>query len=213
MAAIDNLLLFRCVQIVRRLARQDRKVAIFCNLSLTSLADEEFFPQFLGFLAENRDMADGVIFELGQAAFEQRGSVEARNMAKLADFGFRFSIDQVASLDLDFRELQRADVRFVKVAADLLIDRLINDEDEDREGLLKDIQPSDLAGMARRFGVDVIAEKVETERQVIDVLELDIAFGQGHLFGEPRAIRDAVLAEAEPPAAFIRSALQRVAAR
>ncbi len=212
-AAIDNLLLFRCVQIVRRLARQDRKVAIFCNLSLTSLADEEFFPQFLGFLAENRDMADGVIFELGQAAFEQRGSVEARNMAKLADFGFRFSIDQVASLDLDFRELQRADVRFVKVAADLLIDRLINDEDEDREGLLKDIQPSDLAGMARRFGVDVIAEKVETERQVIDVLELDIAFGQGHLFGEPRAIRDAVLAEAEPPAAFIRSALQRVAAR
>ena len=212
-AAIDNLLLFRCVQIVRRLARQDRKVAIFCNLSLTSLADEEFFPQFLGFLAENRDMADGVIFELGQAAFEQRGSVEARNMAKLADFGFRFSIDQVASMDLDFRELQRADVRFVKVAADLLIDRLINDEDEDREGLLKDIQPSDLAGMARRFGVDVIAEKVETERQVIDVLELDIAFGQGHLFGEPRAIRDAVLAEAEPPAAFIRSALQRVAAR
>jgi cyclic-di-GMP phosphodiesterase TipF (flagellum assembly factor) len=45
--AIDNLLLFRCVQIVRRLAKQDRKVGIFCNISLASLADETFFPQFL----------------------------------------------------------------------------------------------------------------------------------------------------------------------
>ncbi len=212
-AAIDNLLLFRCVQIVRRLARQDRKVAIFCNLSLSSLADEEFFPQFLTFLADNRDMADGLIFELGQAAFEQRGSIEARNMAKLADFGFRFSIDQVSNLDLDFRELQRADVRFIKIGADLLLSRLLNDEGPNPLSALKDLQPSDYAGVARRFGAEVIAEKVETERQAIDVLELDIAFGQGHLFGEPRAIRDAVLAEAEPPAAFLRSALQRVAAR
>ncbi|HRD45840.1 MAG TPA: EAL domain-containing protein, partial [Caulobacter sp.] len=38
-AAIDNLLLFRCVQIVRRLAKQDRKVGIFCNISLASLSD------------------------------------------------------------------------------------------------------------------------------------------------------------------------------
>ena len=52
---IDNLLLFRCVQIVRRLAKQDRKVGIFCNISLASLADEIFFPQFLEFLAQNRD--------------------------------------------------------------------------------------------------------------------------------------------------------------
>ncbi|MDO9224276.1 MAG: EAL domain-containing protein, partial [Caulobacter sp.] len=56
-AAIDNLLLFRCVQIVRRLAKQDRKVGIFCNISLASLSDESFFPQFLEFLSANKDMA------------------------------------------------------------------------------------------------------------------------------------------------------------
>jgi cyclic-di-GMP phosphodiesterase TipF (flagellum assembly factor) len=48
-AAIDNLLLFRCVQIVRRLARQDRRVGIFCNISMASLGDDAFFPHFLGF--------------------------------------------------------------------------------------------------------------------------------------------------------------------
>jgi cyclic-di-GMP phosphodiesterase TipF (flagellum assembly factor) len=44
---------------------------------------------------------------------------------------------------------------------------------------------------------------------VIDILELDIAYGQGHLFGEPRAIRDQVLAETAPPADFMQTALRR----
>ncbi|HZZ89723.1 MAG TPA: EAL domain-containing protein, partial [Caulobacteraceae bacterium] len=91
-SAIDNLLLFRCVQIVRRLAGQDRKIGIFCNISLASLGDNEFFPPFMEFLGANRDLADSLIFELGQSAFNARGSVEARNMAKLADLGYRFSI-------------------------------------------------------------------------------------------------------------------------
>jgi cyclic-di-GMP phosphodiesterase TipF (flagellum assembly factor) len=211
--AIDNLLLFRCVQIVRRLARQDRKVAIFCNISLLSLADEGFFPQFLEFLSENRDIAGALIFELGLSAFEQRGSVEARNMAKLADLGFRFSIDKVDALDLDFRELQRADVKFIKIAADTLLSHLEADDDRLSLGPMRDLHASDFAALARRYGAEIIAEKIEIERQVIDVLELDIGFGQGHLFGEPRAIRDAVLAEADPPAGFMQMTMRRAAAR
>jgi cyclic-di-GMP phosphodiesterase TipF (flagellum assembly factor) len=44
---------------------------------------------------------------------------------------------------------------------------------------------------------------------VVDILELNIGYGQGNLFGEPRAIRDAVLAEADPPADFMRTSLRR----
>ena len=56
----------------------------------------------------------------------------------------------------------------------------------------------------------MIAEKVENERQVIDVLELNIAYGQGHLFGQPRAIREAILAEADPaPPAYLNQPLRR----
>ncbi len=211
--AIDNLLLFRCVQIVRRLAKQDRKVGIFCNISLLSLADDVFFPQFLDFLSENKDMSGGLIFELGYLAFEQRGSVEARNMAKLADLGFRFSIDKVSDLDMDFRELQRADVKFIKIGAEVLLGQLLDVDGQMTLKSMKDLHASDFASLTRRYGAEIIAEKVETERQVVDILELDIAYGQGHLFGEPRAIRDAVLAETDPPAAFMRSNLRRAATR
>ena len=38
----------------------------------------------------------------------------------------------------------------------------------------------------KRSGVDLIAEKVETEQIVIDLLDYNIDYGQGYLFGEPQ---------------------------
>jgi cyclic-di-GMP phosphodiesterase, flagellum assembly factor TipF len=208
-SAIDNLLLFRCVQIVRRLAGQDRKVGIFCNISLSSLGDENFFPPFMEFMGANRDLSDSLIFELGQRAFNARGSIEARNMAKLADLGFRFSLDKVTDLDLNFQDLARADVGFVKIAAPLLIEEM--QEEDGRLSLrsVPELEAADYAALARRHGVELVAEKVESERQVVDILDLEIGLGQGHLFGEPRPIRDAVLAEAKPPAELIQATLRR----
>ena len=208
-AAIDNLLLFRCVQIVRRLARQDRKVGIFCNISLGSLSDESFFPQFLEFLSANKDLAGALIFELGQAAFDQRGPVEARHMARLADLGFRFSLDKVIDLDLDFNDLARADIKFIKVGAQMLLDQLEETGGRLIIRSLPDLAANDFARLTRRYGVETIVEKVESERQIVDILDLDMAFGQGHLFGEPRAIRDAILAEADMPVDLMQQAILR----
>ncbi|MDR7232175.1 cyclic-di-GMP phosphodiesterase TipF (flagellum assembly factor) [Caulobacter sp. BE264] len=209
MTAIDNLLLFRCVQIVRRLAKQDRKVGIFCNISLASLGDESFFPQFLEFMQGNKDLAGAVIFELGQAAFDRRGPVEARHMARLASLGFSFSLDKVNDLDVDFQDLARADVKFLKVGAQMMLDQLEEQDGKLVIASLPDLNASDFAALTRRYGVEVIVEKVEAEKQVAEILDLDIGYGQGHLFGEPRAIRDAVLAEADPPADFIRAPMRR----
>jgi cyclic-di-GMP phosphodiesterase, flagellum assembly factor TipF len=207
--AIDNLLLFRCVQVVRRLSRNDRKIGIFCNISLASLGDETFFPQFLEFLSSNRDLSASLIFELGQDAFNERGPVEARHMARLAQLGFKFSIDKVHDLDIDYQELARADVKFVKVAAQMLIEEL---EEEDGHLVIRslpDLHASDFAALTRRYGLEVVVEKVESERQIAEILDLDIGYGQGNLFGEPRVVRNAVLNEAEPPVDFARAAAAR----
>ena len=205
--AIDNLLLFRCVQIVRRLAKTDRRIGIFCNVSPASFADERFFPQFFEFMRQNRDLSSALIFEMGQAAFAARGGASTRNMARLAELGFHFSVDKVTDLDLDFADLARAEVRYVKVAADLLLRDLA-----DRDGRVTlrsrpDIAAADYADLVRRHGVELVVEKVESERQAIDVLELEVAYGQGHLFGEPRALRDQVLAETSPPPEFVQDRL------
>src|SRR3569833_4105413 len=63
MSVVDNLLLFRCVQIVRRLTQKSREIGIFCNISGDTLADTEFFPQFLDYMQANKDLAGQIIFE------------------------------------------------------------------------------------------------------------------------------------------------------
>ncbi|MFC4725033.1 EAL domain-containing protein [Glycocaulis abyssi] len=193
-AEVDNLLLLRCVQIVRKLTKSDRRVGIFCNISIRSLTDEEFFPPFLDFLRRNSDLATSLIFEMPQAAFDGRSSVAARHMARLADYGFRFSIDQVSNLNLDLAELQRAGVRFAKVEGVRLIEMAGGHMPvAGREP--GTIAPEDIASLFARYGVDIIAEKIETEAMVVEILDLDIAYGQGHLFGAPRPVREDVLSE------------------
>jgi cyclic-di-GMP phosphodiesterase TipF (flagellum assembly factor) len=211
--AIDNLLLFRCVQIVRRLAKQDRKVGIFCNIALASLDDEAFFPQFLEFMSENRDLSSRLIFELGQASFEARSATAARNMAQLADLGFRFSLDKVVNLDLDFQNLSRADIKYLKISAPTLLSELLSLDGRPALRSLRHLNAADFADLTRRYGLEIIAEKVETENEVIDVLELNIVYGQGNLFGEPRPIRDSLLNETDPPPGFMRGSLRRAMTR
>lgn len=199
MHVIDNMLLFRCVQITKKLAEKDRRVAIFCNITPRALSDDAFFPQFLDFLRDHRDMAGAVIFELPQDAFEKRSSVEARAMAKLADLGYRFSIDKVTHIDVDIVDMERAGVRYFKAPGSLLIEDLIHRGVRPKSNITREIAANDVAAVFIRYGIDVIAERIEDESAVVDILELEIPYAQGHLFGAPRAIKESLMEETAPP--------------
>jgi len=202
MSTIDNVLLFRCVQIVRKLMKQDRRIGIFCNLSPSALADEHFFPQFLDFMRDNRDLAGAVIFEIPQDAYENRTSIEARAMAKLVDLGFRFSIDRITNTEIDLPDLERSGVRYVKIGAEILIEQVIRQGLRPRSAITREIAAADISAVFQRYGVDMIAERIEHEETVLDVLDLDVPLAQGHLFGAPRAIKESLMEETAPPRDF-----------
>jgi cyclic-di-GMP phosphodiesterase TipF (flagellum assembly factor) len=52
-----------------------------------------------------------------------------------------------------------------------------------------DIHAADLADLLARGGIDLIAEKIESESMVVDLLDYDVRFGQGFLFSPPRPVR------------------------
>ena len=106
MSVVDNLLLFRCVQVVRRLTQKTREIGIFCNISGDTLADAEFFPQFLDYMQANRDLAGQIIFEFSQSAVLKAGAQGEKNLRFLADLGFSLSMDHVETLALDFLRLR-----------------------------------------------------------------------------------------------------------
>jgi cyclic-di-GMP phosphodiesterase TipF (flagellum assembly factor) len=180
-SAIDNMLLFRCVQLIRRTQKRNYDTAFFCNISRESLGDTAFIGDIVDFVSENADLAPKLYFEFGQNDFETAPPATIGNLARLADLGFRFSLNQVTHLNLDIQGLSAKNFRFVKVDAAFLLDR--NDE------LVGDIARQDIKKMLDRDGLDLIVEKIEDERQVVELLDFEIDYGQGYLFGEPRLSR------------------------
>lgn len=204
LGVIDNMLLFRCVQIVRRLSERDRRIGVFCNISMASLEDEMFFPPFLEFMRENRDLAHAMIFELGVRQFNQRSDIAMKNMSKLKELGFRFSLDKGDGLNFDLPQLQAAGVKFVKVNVERLLEELTPGGERPISSITRDIAAEDVPAVFVRYGIDLIAEKMETEKSVIEVLEFEIPFGQGHVFGAPRPIKGTLQDETAPPPDFVR---------
>jgi cyclic-di-GMP phosphodiesterase TipF (flagellum assembly factor) len=211
MSTIDNVLLFRCVQIVRKLMKQDRRVGIFCNISPAALSDEQFFPQFLDFMRDNRDLAGSVIFEIPQDAYENRTSIEARAMGKLVDLGFRFSIDRVTNTEIDLPDLERSGVKYVKISAMTMVEQTVIRGLRPRSAITREIAAADISAIYQRYGIDLIAERIETEDAVLEVLDLDVPYGQGHLFGAPRAIKESLMEETAPPREFLLKQNGRIA--
>lgn len=190
MPTVDNILLFRCIQVVRKLAQRNSKAGVFCNISAFSLLDEDFFPQFIDYMQHNTDLAQHLIFEFSQMTVNGAGPVERASLEALAALGFRFSMDQVTNLRFDAGSLHDRNFRFVKVSAATML-----------EGTYAagDIHAADLKELLKRNGIQLIVDKVEQEREVVDVLDYDVELGQGFLFGEPRPVRDSVLSD-EPKA-------------
>jgi cyclic-di-GMP phosphodiesterase TipF (flagellum assembly factor) len=181
MPTIDNLLLFRCVQVLRRLLQKNGELALFCNISGTSLLDGEFFPQFAEFMEANRALAPSLIFEFSQRTVREMGPIEHESLAVLSRMGFRFSMDRVEDLRIEPRDLAERGFRFIKVPGSLLLSRAGTPA--------TDIHPADFASHLARYGIDLIADRIESEGMVVDLLDYDVRYGQGFLFSPPRPVR------------------------
>jgi cyclic-di-GMP phosphodiesterase TipF (flagellum assembly factor) len=191
MPKIDNLLLFRCVQVVRRLQLKSRDVGLFCNISASTLTDAAHFRQLLDFMDANRALSNALMFEFTQEAYRSFGPMENEGLSALAERGFRFSMDHVTDLRMEPKELADRWFRFLKVPAKLLLNKAATAQ--------SDIHPEDLADLLARSGIDLIAERIESESMVVDLLEYDVRFGQGFLFSAPRPVRAEALGDTGKP--------------
>ncbi len=177
---LDGLAVPRCVQVVRRLLLKSGDIGLFCNLSSATLTDAGF-PRLLEFIDANRAIAPSLIFEFTQGAVRAMGPAEHAGLAALAGRGFHFSMDNLSDLRIEPRELTERGFRFIKVPAALLLNR--------PGAASTGVQPAEFSDRLGRFGIDLIAERIESEPVVVDLLDYDVRFGQGFLFSPPRPVR------------------------
>ena len=175
--AIDNMLLFRCVQLLRKIRNKDERLDFFCNISGHTLADGSFFGDFLDFLESDRELAPRLVFEFTQHSVDNWSQEVFQFLDRLKALGCRFSIDQVQTIAFNPEDLVARGIKYVKLPAALVLNQLEPD--------------SDFLWRCRQAGLVVIVEKVESEEVVRELLDYEIDCAQGYLFSEPRLARPA----------------------
>ena len=180
MPRIDNVMLVKCVQLLRRLGPESRLKGVFCNLSAQSLLDHDFFPELVEFMEENSTLADNLTFQLSQRAVLDIGADELAGLKTLGKLGFVFSLDHVADLDVDFAALRDHFFRYVKIEAKTLL----HDMAEARAS----IPAADMTSYLDRFDLKLIVEKVDDEASLERLMNYGVDLAEGDLFALPRPV-------------------------
>ena len=91
-------------------------------------------------------------------------------------------MDHVETLALDFLRLKSLGFSHIKVRASTLTQGM--------QGAGAAVAAEDFKKLLSRHGLNLIAERVEDEKTVVQLLDYSVDYAQGFLFGEPRAVRD-----------------------
>lgn len=175
-STLDNMLLFRCVQVLRQLRKRRPDMPFFVNISSGTLSDEQFFGQFVDFISRNPELPEQIIFEIPQSDVVGADAVIDSRLEALAEIGFALSMDHVTDLDIDFHDLARRRFKYVKIGAPLFFEG---------DGPL---HKTDYKDAFKRQGIQLVIEKIETEPALVELLDYDIDMGQGFLFGAPQRV-------------------------
>ena len=99
----------------------------------------------------------------------------------------------IETLALDFLRLKTIGFSHLKVRASTLTQGMA--------GVGAAVAAEDFKKLLSRHGLNLIAERVEDEKTVVQLLDFSVDYAQGYLFGEPRAVRDDALKPMESLAA------------
>lgn len=175
--AIDNLLLLRCLQILRDRRDEDTAMPYILNISSTTLHDTGFMNDLVSFLAQYRRLASRLIFEMPLQEVEDAGKILIEVLDGLSKLGCRFSVDQIRKRRIDINMLRGRHIRFIKLDASWLLREATQEGGQARVMKLKK--------QLDRAGLDLIVEKIEKEPELRNLLDFGIDYGQGFYFGKP----------------------------
>ncbi len=174
---VDHQLVSHVIDTIRADARRGIKIGYFVNVALRSFRNKIFMADLLEFLRSRRDLAEHLIFELQHDDFKTANPQLIRIIDGLSQLGCRFSLDNITSLDFDDDKLAEYGINYIKLRSALLTSLCTSASGEMELARLKSRLDSS--------GLKLIVEKFETEHDLLDLLDFEIDYGEGYLFGKP----------------------------
>jgi cyclic-di-GMP phosphodiesterase TipF (flagellum assembly factor) len=190
---LDALVLTRALAIARHLGSKEGDLFVSCNFSTATWSSSKALATLSRILDKYREHTGHLIIEMPQSVFRGLDPTSLGLLGAMSANGVRFALDQLVDLRLDPVSLFDRGIRFVKAPAALLM--------EHADGQASDIAAGDLSALLARASVVLIADQVEDDPTVADMIELGVLMGQGLVFSPPRPVKPDVFAEPAPAAA------------
>jgi EAL domain-containing protein (putative c-di-GMP-specific phosphodiesterase class I) len=127
-------------------------------------------------------------------AFSQsdvRGFTPAQwdSLREIAGLGFRFSIEDITDLDMDFEKLGSNGFAFAKLDSEVFLDGLPIESGH--------LPAADICRYLSGAGLALIVGRITDETTRAKIMGFGVLYGQGTLFGGPRPVRSDVLRQRE----------------
>lgn len=186
--AFENMLLFRSVQRVHALRSENPTVGYLCRATSRNLSDREFIGDLLAY-HKGDGSAGGLAIGVTENDLIGLDGSGLESLGQIAREGVPLCLCRPEKLDMDSARLFEHGFRMIKVDASVLMAAIPHDLEADRMRLLK--------RALDRAGIDLIVENIDTEQKLVELLDFNIDFGLGPLFGETRRLEPGADAESD----------------
>ncbi|TNC10505.1 EAL domain-containing protein [Methylobacterium terricola] len=180
---LDRLMLARVTAIGQHLASRGSETPVAYALSPGSLFEPGFLRAVGRLVDLHPELAGRLILALPQRSWRNLDAEQATALNALRE-RIGLAVDRVSEPRLDAAALAARGASYAKVHL---------------ETLLGEHGPA-IATTLARAGIRLVAEGVEREADVPDLIDLDLPLAQGGVFSPPRVVRPEVLSPPAPPA-------------
>lgn len=175
---IDHLVL---EMVFKELANAPNVVLAY-NISNMTTSDKKWYWRFAEIATKHPDIASRMIIEITETAAHRDLRETAYFVASLQEYGARVALDDFGSGYTSFRQLKALSVDMIKIDGSFVKDLVDN---VDNRFFVKT-----LLDFTNAFGLDSVAECVETGETAKLLMELGVQFMQGYYFAKALNYRD-----------------------
>ncbi|THV37540.1 EAL domain-containing protein [Rhizobium rosettiformans W3] len=176
---------------IGEMLRHNAKLKLSFNVTPDQLLDPLFIEHFVAKISQANLNPSQLVIEITERQPISDIQAALRVSRELSELGVRLALDDAGTGHNGLSSLHALQAHYLK------IDKYFVD------GVVLDRKSSALVealiSLAKQFGMEVVAEGIETEEQRIKLLDLGIREGQGYLFAKPLSASDLIARSEQNP--------------
>ena len=126
---------------------------------------------------------EGLKIEITESVVMDHAESASQLLSNLRELGIQLSVDDFGTGYSSLSYLHRFPINTLKIDKSFVINMGVNDENYE---IIRAI-----VTLAHSLGLDVVAEGIETEKQLAKLRDLGCEYGQGFLFSKPVNVTEA----------------------